>query len=87
MHAVVINVTFIDRAAAMGELSGLVPQVSNAPGFVAGYWISLSESTGTSIVAFDSAESAQALVGMMQAMPPMSVKVDSVEVGEVMAHA
>jgi len=87
MHAVVINVTFNDRAAATGELSGLVPQVSNAPGFVAGYWISLSESKGSSVVVFDSEESAQALVGMMQSMPPMSVTVDSAEVGEVMAHA
>ena len=87
MHAVVINVTFSDRAAAMGELSGLVPQVSSAPGFVAGYWISLSEDKGSSTIVLDSEESAQALVGMMQAMPPMSVTVDSVEVGEVMAHA
>ncbi len=87
MHAVAFNVTFIDRAAATGELSDLVPQVSSAPGFVAGYWISLSETKGTAVVVFDSAESAQALVGMMQAGPPMSVTVDSVEVGEVMAHA
>ena len=87
MHAVVINVNFIDRAAAMGELSGLVPRVSGAPGFVAGYWISLSESRGTSTVVFDSQESAQAFVEVMQGMPPMSVAVDSVEVGEVMASA
>ena len=87
MHAVVINVTFNDRAAAMGELSGLVPQVKSAPGFVAGYWISLSGSKGSSTLVFDSEESAQALVAMMQSMPPMSVTVDSVDVGEVMAHA
>jgi hypothetical protein len=87
MHAVVINVTFADRAAATGELSGLVPRVSSAPGFVAGYWISLAETKGTSTVVFDSQESAQAFVEVMQGMPPMSVTVDSVEVGEVMASA
>lgn len=87
MHAVVINVTFADRAAAMGELSGLVPRVSSTPGFVAGYWISLSESKGTSTIVLDSQESAQALVETMKGMPAMSVTVDSVEVGEVMAHA
>jgi len=87
MHAVVINVTFNDRAAATGELSGLVPQVSSAPGFVAGYWIAISEDKGTSVVVFDSEESAQGLLATMQAGPPMSVTVDSAEVGEVMAHA
>jgi len=87
MHAVVINVTFTDRAAATAELDGLVPQVSSAPGFVAGYWIALSEDKGTSTVVFDSAESAQGLLATMQGAEPMSVTVDSVEVGEVMAHA
>ena len=87
MHAVVINVTFTDRAAALGELSGLVPQVSSAPGFVAGYWVSLSDSRGSSTVVFDSEESAQAFAGMMATMPPISVTLDSTDVGEVVAHA
>jgi hypothetical protein len=87
MHAVVINVSFKDFAAAKGELSGLVPRVSSAPGFVAGYWIALSQDKGASIAVFDSEASAQALVGMVEGAPAGAVTVDSVDVGEVVAHA
>jgi hypothetical protein len=87
MHAVVINVTFTDFPAAKGELSELVPRVSSAPGFVAGYWIALSEEKGTSTVVFDSEESAKGLLATMQGAPPMTVTIDSVELGEVIANA
>lgn len=89
MHAVVIDVTFKDdAAAAQAELDQLVPQVSAAPGFVAGYWIALSPSKGTSLVVVESEEAAQALVQMIQqGPPPTSVTTDRVEVGEVLAHA
>jgi hypothetical protein len=87
MHAVVINVKFTDFQAARDELSGLVPRVSAAPGFVAGYWVAPSQDKGTSIAVFDSEESARMLAGMVEGTPAMSVTVDSVEVGEVMAHA
>ena len=87
MHAVVIRVTFTDVSAAQAQLGQLVPQVSAAPGFVAGYWISLSADKGTSVVVFDSAESAEGLVATLGAAPAMAVTVDSVEVGEVIAHA
>jgi hypothetical protein len=71
----------------VAELDGLVPQVSGMPGFVAGYWVSLSEDKGTSLVVFDSEESARAVVAMAENAPAMSVTTDSIEVGEVMAHA
>jgi hypothetical protein len=87
MHAVVINVSFKDFAAAQGELSELVPRVSGMPGFVAGYWIAVSPEKGTSTVVFDSEDSAQGLVGMLSQAPADTVTVDSVELGEVMAHA
>jgi hypothetical protein len=88
MHAVVIDVTFKDDvSAAQAELGQLVPQVSAAPGFVAGYWIALSQSKGTSVVVFESQEAAQALVQMAQSGPAMAVTMDRIEVGEVMAHA
>jgi hypothetical protein len=87
MNAVIINVTFTDASAAVAELDQLVPQVSAAPGFVAGYWIALPAEKGTSVVVFDSAESAQGLVATLRAAPAMAVTVDSVEVGEVLAHA
>jgi hypothetical protein len=87
MHAVVINVTINDRSAAQAELSELVPQVSAAPGFVAGYWIALSQDKGTSIGVFDSEASAQALVAQVESAPAGAVTTESVEVGEVIAHA
>jgi hypothetical protein len=86
MHAVVINVSFKDSAAAQGELSALVPRVSAMPGFVAGYWIALPRDRGTSTVVFDSEDSAQALVRMVGTAPAETVTVESAEVGEVMAH-
>jgi hypothetical protein len=39
MHAVVVNLTITDSDAAAQALhEQLVPRVSRAPGFVAGYW-------------------------------------------------
>ena len=87
MHAVIINVTINDRAAAQAELGELVPQVSAAPGFVAGYWIALSQDKGTAIAVFDSEASAQALVAQTGSAPAGAVTTESVEVGEVIAHA
>ena len=87
MHAVVIPVTFNDRSAAESELDGLVSQVSGAPGFVAGYWVALSQDNGTAMVVFDSEDSAQALAAQAQAAPAGAVTTHGVEVGKVMAHA
>jgi hypothetical protein len=87
MHAVVIDVTIEDRAAAQAELEQLVPQVSAAPGFVAAYWVALPDGTGSSIAVFDSEASAQALVAMTEGAPAMSVTLQRVAVGEVIAHA
>ena len=39
MQAVVIKATITDRDALPTALDELVPEVSGAPGFVAGYWI------------------------------------------------
>jgi hypothetical protein len=87
MHAVVIKVTINDLAAAQTELNELVPRVSGAPGFVAGYWVGLSQDKGTSMVVFDSETAAQALVAQTAAAPAAAVTIDTVEVGEVIAHA
>jgi hypothetical protein len=87
MHAVVIPVTFNDRSAAKGELEGLVSQVSGMPGFVAGYWVALSQESGTAMIVFDSEDSAQALATVARGAPVGAVTTGSIEVGEVMAHA
>jgi hypothetical protein len=87
MHAVVVNVTITDPEAGMAQLRDqVVPQVSQAPGFVAGYWVGLEGGRGTSIVAFDSEENARAAAERARGMGEF-VTFDSVEVGEVVAHA
>ena len=87
MHAVLITVTINDQSAARGQLDGLVPQVSGMPGFVAGSWVALSQDKGTAMIVLDSEESAQSLVPVAQSAPPGAVTTQSIEVGEVMAHA
>jgi hypothetical protein len=87
MHAVVVSVTVRDRDAAENALkSEVVPRVSGTPGFVAGYWLGLGEGRGTSIIVFESEDAARAAAERIQ--PPGDfVTFDSVEVGEVVAHA
>jgi hypothetical protein len=87
MHAVVVNVTINDVDAATTALHDqVVPQVSQAPGFVAGYWVGLDEGRGTSIVVFESEDAARAAASQAQA-PGNFVTFDKVEVGEVVAKA
>ena len=87
MCATIVSVTFNDRSAATAELEGLVPQVSGMPGFLAGYWVSLSQDKGTSIIVFDSEDSARALAAVAESAPAGPVTPSSIEVGEVIAHA
>jgi hypothetical protein len=87
MHAVMIPVTFNDRSAAEGELPGLVAQVSGTPGFVAGYWVAMSQDQGTAMIVFDAEEPAQALATIARNAPAEAVTSGTIEVGEVMAHA
>lgn len=87
MHAVVVSVTVHDRDAAVSELhEQVVPTVSGAPGFVAGYWIALPNGRGRGTIVFDSEGAAQAAAGQIGAQRP-AVTIDSVEVGEVVANA
>jgi len=87
MHAVVIPVTFNDRSAAEDELEGLVSEVSGTPGFVAGYWVAMSQDKGTAMILFETEEPAQALANMARSAPTTAVRPGTIEVGEVMAHA
>lgn len=87
MHAVVINVTVNDPDAATAALRDrVVPLVKGAPGFVAGYWVGLDGGHGTSVVVFESEDTARSAASQAQA-PGDFVTFDSVEVGEVVAHA
>jgi len=87
MHAVVIPVTFNDRPAAEAELDSLVPRVSGMPGFVAGYWVAMSQDSGTAMIVFDSEAPARALAAQAQAAPAGAVTPGEIKVGEVLAHA
>jgi hypothetical protein len=89
MHAVVVRVTINDRDAAQQRLEqDVVPQISQAPGFQAGYW-TWKDNTGLSMIILDSedaanqaAERVREMVGRIDA-----VSLDGVEVREVVAHA
>jgi hypothetical protein len=88
MHAVVVTVTIKDRERAQAALRDrVVPMVSGAPGFVGGYWVSVSDDQGASIAVFESEEAARAMAGQVDAAPAEGVSIDSVQVGEVVAHA
>ena len=88
MHAVVVRVTLSeDDSASLAELrEQIVPRISQAPGFVAGYWVRLEgEKEGTSVVVFDSEDNARSAGEQFQ--PPEGVTLESLEVGEVVANA
>jgi heme-degrading monooxygenase HmoA len=91
MHAVVIRVTINDEESATAQLrEQVVPRVSQAPGFVSGYWTRSAENNrGLSMIVFESQEAAE---GAKQAidsegLPNDAVTIDSVEVREVVASA
>jgi hypothetical protein len=53
-------------AAAEALVSDILPRVSSAPGFVAGYWLEPADGEGFSIVLFETEEQAR------EATPPVS---------------
>ena len=89
MHAVVVTVTIKDREGAMSHLhERVVPSVSQSPGFVAGYWVALGpEKGGKSILVFESEDAARSAADQVQPSPDDPVTIESVDVGEVVAHA
>jgi hypothetical protein len=87
MHAIVVRVTIKDEQAGEKLLrEEVVPRVSGAPGFVAGYW-TRRDDTGLSMLVFESEEAAQAVAGQIESPDPDAVVMDDVEVREVVAHA
>lgn len=86
MHAQVVNVDITDAGEAVKGLEELVPTVKATPGFVAGYWIRLDETHGTSVAVFETEEQARAT------LPPVGggmggVTISSAQVAEVLASA
>jgi hypothetical protein len=88
MHAVVVRVTINDREAATSQLrENVVPGVSQAPGFVAGYWTRADDGTGLSMVIFESEEAATNMSERVPSIVPDAVTLENVEVREVVANA
>jgi hypothetical protein len=87
MHAVVVMVKISDHEVAETHLrEQIVPQVSQAPGFVAGYWARKDDS-GMGMVMFESEDGAKAMSERVGSMTPDVVTVENIEVREVVAHA
>jgi hypothetical protein len=87
MHAVVVKVTINDLETAQRLLQEqVVPRVSQAPGFVAGYW-TRKDNTGLSMLIFESEDAARGASGQIESPDPDAVTLDDVEVREVTASA
>jgi hypothetical protein len=87
MHAVVVTVTISDHEVAESHLrENVVPGVSQAPGFVAGYWTRKDDS-GVAMVLFESEDAAQVMSERVPSMVPDVVTLKDIEVREVVAHA
>jgi heme-degrading monooxygenase HmoA len=87
MHAVVVNVTIDDEEGSVEALrEQVVPRISQAPGFVAGYWTRKGNS-GLSMSVWESEDAANTASEMVSSAAPDGVTVDNVEVREVVASA
>lgn len=90
MHAVIVSVTVNEPEAATANLrEQVVPRVSQAPGFVAGYWVRIEGgSNGRGTIVCESEDAARALAEQVRSQPADgAVTIDSVEIGEVVANA
>jgi len=84
-----VNIEDFDQARQM-LTERVVPRVSQAPGFVAGYWTRSEDSRrGMSMVVFESEDAANGAAQMIQAQLPEEdgVTLEGVEVREVVANA
>jgi hypothetical protein len=87
MHAVVVKLTIVDPEAAERALhEQLVPRVSRAPGFVAGYW-TVEADDALSMFIFETEEAANGMSEQAAAAVPDGVVLDGIEVRAVVAHA
>ena len=86
MHAIVARSTLHDFEKAQTFLKEEgAPRISQAPGFVSAQWVRLDETTGTSMLTFESEEAARNAAEMLKANPPGgdAITINSIEVGEV----
>jgi len=87
MHAVLVKLTINDPQAAEKALhEQLVPRVSQAPGFVAGYWTT-KENTALSMFVFETEGAANGMSELARVGVPDGVTLEDIDVREVVAHA
>jgi hypothetical protein len=88
MHAVVVNLTINEPEADLRALRDrVIPLVSEAPGFVTGYWTRRGNA-GLSIIVFDSEPAADAAAEQLRStMPDAVATLENMDVREVIAHA
>ncbi|HEX3317144.1 MAG TPA: hypothetical protein VHR88_03940 [Solirubrobacteraceae bacterium] len=87
MHAVVVNLTITDSEAVESALhEQLLPRVSQAPGFVTGYWTTKG-STALSMFVLETEEAATRMSEQAAAGVPYGAALDAIEVRAVAAHA
>ena len=87
VHAIVARVRINDQEAAETHLrEQVVPGVSQAPGFVAGYWTRKGD-TGLAMMVFESEDAATRASEQVQSAVPDAVTLEDVEIREVAAHA
>ena len=91
MHAVVVRVSIGDvESAEKGLREKVVPAVSGAPGFVAGYWTRSDDGgNGLSMLVFESEDAARAVAERFRGgtIIPETVTVSRVEIREVVMSA
>ena len=87
MHAVVVDVEITDLGAARRGLEQLVPAVTQAPGFVAAWWLSFDDGTGTSFAVYETEEEARAGAPPADGAGAPGVTMTRVVFGEVLASA
>jgi hypothetical protein len=88
MHAVLTSVEIHDQEEGRRRLHDeVVPRVSQAPGFVAGYWIQVAEAQGRAVIVMESEEAANAAVEAIRSQTAGPVSLVDLQVGEVVANA
>jgi hypothetical protein len=87
MHAVVVRVNIGDFEGSVDELrTNVVPRVSQAPGFVAGYW-TRKDNQGLSMTVWESEDAASQARDRITQNMPQGVELQDSEVREVVASA
>ena len=90
MHATVVTVDIANfETARKALMEEVVPRARKAPGFLKGYWTVRSDTTqGLSFLVFDTKEHAEGAAQMVRStQPPPGVKLNSVDIREVIADA